>query len=306
MTGETLEDLLPQSPNLVESSLSGKAPQNNMTPNYFQAALVADALSLGSHWVYNQGKLARLYPDGVHTLTDPASSYHPHRKAGQLTHYGDQMVLLKNALANGNYDHATWTTEWLKNMAGYDGYLDGASKETLANEGASPSSSNDLAGASRLAPILDLDLSPSEKIAAARSQTNLTHGDPEVADAAEFFVRAVLAIGDGASIPEAFQKALSEGKYHQLKVSDHLASALAAGTDFLAVATQMGLTCHTSEAFPLALYLSLRDGATFATALSENALTGGDTSARAMLIALLFEARDGHSGADLIASIQGG
>ncbi len=275
-----------------------------MTRNYFQAALVADALSLGSHWVYNQGKLARLYPDGVTALTDPGSSYHPKRKAGQLTHYGDQMVLLKNSLENGTYDDAKWAADWVKGMTGYDGYLDGASKETLASDGASASSSNDLAGASRLAPILDLKLSPTEKIAAARAQTSLTHGDAGVVDSAEFFVRAVLAVEEGASFQEAFQSAASEGNYAQLKTSDHLDTAIAAGPDYLAVGTEMGLTCHTPEAFPLALYLTLREGATYATAMSENALAGGDTSARAMLIALLFEARDGNSGTDLIDQIQ--
>lgn len=299
------EDLLPA----LEAcgiNFRGKTPSKPMTPNYFQAALVADALSLGSHWVYDQGKLARLYPDGITKLTDPASSYHPNRKAGQLTHFGDQMVLLKGSLENGSYDESRWRTTWVEGMTGYDGYLDGATKDTLANDGHEPSSSNDLSGASRLAPILDLDLPPADKISAARSQTTLTHGDPEVADSAEFFVRAVLASEEGATFAEAFQKAAAEGSYHQLKPAGHLESALAAGSDYLAVGTAMGLTCHTPEAFPLSLYLALRDGATFSSAITENALAGGDTSARAMLIALLFEARDGNSGTDFIDQIQVG
>lgn len=263
-----------------------------MKPNYFKAALAADALSLGPHWIYNQGKLARLYPDGITEFTDPASSYHPNRKAGQLTHFGDQMVLLKESLDSGDYDESRWRETWLAGMAGYDGYVDGATKETLASKGLSPSSSNDLSGASRLAPILDLDLSAEAKIAAARSQTAMTHGDPGVEESAEFFVRATLAIEGGATISEAFEKAASEGDYPTLNPADALKCVAAAGEDYLKVGSDYGLTCHLPEAFPLTLYLALRDGATFQSAISENGLAGGDTSARAMLLALLFEASE--------------
>ena len=64
-----------------------------------RASLVADALCLGPHWVYNQSKLARTYPEGVHHYDDPQSTYHPNRSAGQFTHYGDQTLALLRSLA---------------------------------------------------------------------------------------------------------------------------------------------------------------------------------------------------------------
>ncbi|MGC6457451.1 MAG: ADP-ribosylglycohydrolase family protein [Akkermansiaceae bacterium] len=263
-----------------------------MKSNYFKAALAADALSLGPHWVYDQGKLARLYPDGITEFTDPASSYHPNRKAGQLTHFGDQMVLLKESLEPGGYDESRWRENWLVGMANYEGYLDGATKETQANNGLSPSGSNDLSGASRLAPILDLEITPEAKIAAARSQTTLTHGDPGVEESAEFFVRSTLAVEAGATFTEAFEKAATEGSYSSLNPADVLKCVAMAGNDYLKVGSNYGLTCHLPEAFPLTLYLTLRKEATFQSAITENGLAGGDTSARAMLLALLFEARE--------------
>lgn len=267
---------------------------------YLQAATVADALSLGPHWVYNQTKLARLYPEGISQFSAPASSYHPNRSAGQLTHYGDQMNLLATSIVERNsFDKDKWRDDWLDRMASYDGYTDGATTETLANKGIKPSSSNDLAGASRLAPIMDLDISTEEKISAARTQTALTHGDIGVADAAEFFVRAVLAIEGGLPFKEAFLSASELGNYQKLAVAAHLENALSQSEDMLAASNKLGLTCHLPEAFPLALYLSLRPGATFESAMSENGLAGGDTSARAMLMALLFVARDGDVGKQL-------
>jgi ADP-ribosylglycohydrolase len=267
-----------------------------MNDRYFKAARAADALSLGPHWVYNQGRLAQVYPDGITAAIDPQSPYHPNRKAGQLTHYGDQMVFLKNSLEGQSYDREKWRQDWLSGMTGYDGYLDGGTRETLASKGESPSDSNDLAGASRLAPILDLDLSPHEKVAAARSQTALTHGDEGVIEAAEFFVRAVLAAEKGKSFENAFRTAVKEGHYTCLKAEEDLNKALTAGPDSLAAGTKIGLSCHLPEAFPLALYFALREGATFQTAVSENGLAGGDTSARSMLFALLFAARGDEIG----------
>ncbi len=273
---------------------------------YLQAALVSDALSLGSHWIYNQGKLARLYPDGIHQFDDPKSNYHPNRKAGQLTHYGDQTRWLGASIEkNGGFDLGTWTKDWLAAIKDYDGYVDSASKETLASAGASPSASDDFAGASRIAPLLDTDLAIDDLVAAARAQTELTHGDPAVSDAAEFFARATRAIEGGASIPEAFQTAAATSHAKALNYEESLQKALSLGDDAIAVSAKLGLTCHLSEAFPLTLYLALRPGATFASAMSENALCGGDTSARALILALLFTARDGEVGAALAGGLVG-
>ncbi len=277
------------------------------TKKYLQAALVSDALSLGAHWIYNQGKITRLYPDGVKVFTDPASAYHPGKSAGDLTHYGDQMLMLAKSLAHhGGFNLVGWREDWLAGMDGFSGYLDGASKETLASNGLSASSSNDLAGASRLAPILDLDISLVEKIAAARAQTALTHGDVEVVDSAEFFVRAVVALEAGSDLEAAFDQAASEGIYNTLNAEEALATARAQGDDFLAVGQSLGLTCHFPEAFPLTLYLALRAGADFTSAMNENALAGGDTSARAMLLAVLFAARDGEVGQGLASELKSG
>jgi ADP-ribosylglycohydrolase/pimeloyl-ACP methyl ester carboxylesterase len=273
---------------------------------FLQAALVSDALSLGSHWIYNQGKLARLYPAGVHQFTDPESNYHPNRKAGQLTHYGDQTNWLASSIKrNGGFDIENWKQDWLTENEQFDGFLDGASKETLANAADAPSNSNDLAGASRIAPLLDTDLSLDELVAAARAQTELTHGDPTVSDAAEFFARATGAIEGGAAFAEAFQIACETSHSKALNYAETLQQVQSLGDDALAVSANIGLTCHLPEAFPLTLYLALRPGATFESAISENALCGGDTSARAMILALLFAARDGEVGASLASGLLG-
>ena len=78
-----------------------------MTDNRIKAAVigafVADALSLGVHWVYNTGvidkKLGR-----VEHYYDPLTSYHKGKKAGDFTHYGDQMLVLLESVSGGGFD----------------------------------------------------------------------------------------------------------------------------------------------------------------------------------------------------------
>eukprot|EP00741_Cyanophora_paradoxa_P023362 tig00000254_g22568.t1 len=106
--------------------------------------------------------------------------------------------------------------QWNAWFGAYRGYKDHACKETFANleSGKGPleaaSESNELAGASRIAPLLyrfadksDLD----KLVQAARSQAGLTHGGSLVAPAAEFFARVAHAVLHGA-VPSAAMRAV--------------------------------------------------------------------------------------------------
>ena len=278
---------------------------SHFTAHVFRAAFLADALSLGSHWIYNQGKIARLYPEGVSDFDDPHSKYHPHRKKGQFTHYGDQMLMLAQATAaSSDWSLPIFRSVWENGMTDFDGYLDGASKTTLENltrDLEDPGSeSDDLAGASRFVPTLFLPgASLDQLIAAARAQTAFSHGDGNTIDAAEFFTRATHALQEGLSMPQAFEQA-AEANYAHLPAKEWLAKAKDAlpNDDSLKVASDLGLTCHASEAFPIALYFALRwhkQGAActeeaFLATLSENTLAGGDNSARGIPLAAFLAA----------------
>lgn len=113
-------------------------------------SLFADALSLGPHWIYNPGKIRRLYPDGVHTYDNPHTRYHSGKEAGDFTHYGDQTLALLRSLATRgkSWSDAHWQRDWTDWATHTTAYLDGASKDTLANqdsESFEASKSNDLA-----------------------------------------------------------------------------------------------------------------------------------------------------------------
>ncbi len=125
-----------------------------------------------------------------------------------------------------------------------------------------------------------------------------------VADAAEFFVRAVFAVRDGSGFRDAFARAVEEGRYDALDPGAALEAADAADPeDAVGTAKKMGLTCHTPEAFPLTLFFALRPGKGMLDTLSDNALAGGDNSARGMLLALLFAARGDRAHEELAKAL---
>jgi len=123
-------------------------------------SLLGDAYTLGGHWIYEQNELenSQLNFNG---LNKPLSIYHPTKKAGDFTHYGDQTIwLLKYMNQTQKYDPFDYADIWKENMRNYKGYVDGASKQTLANFDAgaicmgSGSESHDLSIIGRHAPII--------------------------------------------------------------------------------------------------------------------------------------------------------
>ena len=137
------------------------------------------------------------------------------------------------------------------------------------------------------------EIDGAELIQAARAQTALTHGDPQVIDAAEFYGRAALSIRQGSTFDEAFDQAASH-PYDSLPAIDWLAEARSASEGELAeAANRIGLACNVRQAFPVSLAVALKYENDPVTALTTNALLGGDSAARGMPLGLLLGAKHG-------------
>ncbi len=266
-----------------------------------RAAFAADSFCLAPHWIYDTDELDRLYPQGISGLGAPRSSYHGGKGEGDLTHYGDQMlVLLESLAARREWSSAGWLDDWAAFWnANPRSYLDGATRETLENlrKGApKPSTSHDLSAVSRMAPLLaSLRDRPLMEVAlAAREQAGITHATTLVLDAAEFFARAVAAVRKGSTFAEAFEKALAGGDYAGA-VAAHLESVqAAAGLDVRSAAKRFGQSCDASKGFPLTLWFALRFEGDPVEMLAANALAGGDSSARGMILAMLLAAQGSY------------
>jgi ADP-ribosylglycohydrolase len=266
--------------------------------NIVLTSLVADALSLGSHWIYNQQEIAEKFGN-ITGFSDPATSYHPGKHAGDFTHYGDQtMVLLRSLALHGRFNLASFANEWRTFWENPEtqSYRDGATKATLANllsglppeQAASPS--NDIAGAARIAPLFLLKWkSNDDLIAAARAQTSFTHGDPAVVETAEFFARVTLAVQQGITIPDALHAAAKFSNSNDW-LDAALASSASEASDS-AAAKAHGLTCHVPDAFPAVCHLLLRHPDDVVAALIANVEAGGDSAARGMIIGMVHGAK---------------
>jgi len=266
-------------------------------------SLTGDALALGVHWIYQQAKIAKQHGDVRDYVHPAADSYHPNKRKGDFTHYGDQTLWLLEALAADGWSLGGWAQVWQQRMPDYQGYRDGASKSTWAHlqAGGSPeaagSGSNDLAGAGRIAPLLLLreQLADDALVAAAVAQTRMTHGDPCVAEAAAFFMRWTLALLDGADLEAGLAQAAA-AEYATLTVADSLQQA----RDRLAEPTPkaqkaLGLTCHLPEAFPATILAILQHPDDLEAALMANTMGGGDSAARGLLIGMVLGAKLGFS-----------
>lgn len=270
--------------------------------NILITSLVADALSLGSHWIYSQREIADKFGD-ITGYSDPATAYHPGKQAGDFTHYGDQTMLLLRSLAlHGRFDPASFANEWRAFWENPEtqSYRDGATKATLANlrNGLSPSQaaspSNDIAGAARIAPLFLLKWkSDDDLIAAARAQTSFTHGDPAVVEAAEFFARVTLAVQQGIAIPDALRAVVPHTAWNAIPgdwFEAALASSASAASDSAATKAH-GLTCHVPDAFPAICHLLMRHPNDGVAALTANVAAGGDSAARGMIMGMIHGAK---------------
>lgn len=266
------------------------------------SSLIADALSLGSHWIYSQTEIAETFAS-VREYHDPATAYHPGKRAGDFTHYGDQaMALLRSLLEDGGFDLETFAKAWItfwedpKNRT----YRDGATRGVLANlradvpleSAASPS--NDIAGASRIGVLFAREWTSEDALAlAARAQTAFTHGDPAVVEAAEYFARVAFRVREGERIPAALRAVAEERAWEAIPQSWFDVAERSARSDVKdrEAAKEHGLTCHIPDAFPVILHFLLRYPVDGVAALEANLRAGGDSAARGMILGMVYGAQ---------------
>ena len=226
------------------------------------------------------------------------ASYHANKKKGDFTHYGDQMlVLLESTAACNGFDHAHFARTWQSFFESYQGYFDHATKETLKNmsEGknleAYGSSSDDLGGASRMAPVIyachhDLET----LVDAARRQTALTHNHATVVDASAFLALTVDKVLNGRSPLGAMTEVLAEN-FQNGPINTLVTSGLnSISKNTRETIAEFGQMCSIEAALPATVYLIAKYEQDFRQALVENVMAGGDSAARGMLTGMVLGA----------------
>ncbi len=265
------------------------------------ASFVADAFSLGPHWIYDTERIDSLFGRVSQVTAPPEGSFHKGKKRGDFTHYGDQTLLLLETIAGDRaFSIGAFADAWQAMMAGYAGYFDHATKETLENrkEGLAPESagsgSTDLGGASRIAPLLAIfGDDEAALVAAARAQTAMTHNVADVIDAAEFFARLTVRVLSGTDPASGIETLLPEG-FDREPFAPWIRRGLASRTESTrSVVSRFGQMCGVNGAFPSVIHIIARYPGDLKTALIENVLAGGDSAARGLIIGMVLAARQG-------------
>ena len=266
------------------------------------AAFAADSLSLGAHWIYDVQEIEKRF-GRVEDLAAPGpDSYHKGKKQGEFTHYGDQMlVLLESVAEKHGFDLHGFSERWRELFVDYKGYLDGATKKTLAYyaKGKGPekagSHTGDFAGASRIAPVVfmyadDLD----GMVDAARAQTKMTHNDAATLDTAEFFARVAYRTLQGQDPVEAVEETAAMEDFEMNPVSMWVSDGLKSkDQDTVSAIGRFGQACETNQVFPGVVHLIAKYRDDLREALIQAVMAGGDSSARGSMAAMVLGARHG-------------
>jgi ADP-ribosylglycohydrolase len=271
---------------------------NNTINDSIMAAFVADALSLGVHWVYDTSEIKKTYGRLEKMVKPELATYHNTKEKGEFTHYGDQMlILLESVAGSSRFDLNDFGFRWQALFSDYNGYIDNATTQTLANIKSGESieavgaGSDDLAGASRLPPLIlayrnDLD----GFIAAAKQQTAMTHNHEQIIKVAEWTVRSVLFVLKGDKPSAAIFKALDN-----MPDSDKLRKLVEAGfqsreEDTLKAIADFGQMCSVNAALPSTVHLIAKYENNYKEAMVENIMAGGDSAARGIIAAFIIGA----------------
>jgi ADP-ribosylglycohydrolase len=273
----------------------------NNSRTMVMATFVADAISLGVHWVYNAHVIERKF-GRIETYVDSLTSYHKGKKKGDLTHIGDQsFVLLESLAENPKFDLKDFTHRWQASLENYAWYVDKATQATLENlkNGQGPeksgSDSDELSGACRIAPIIyALHEDEDALVAAVKAQTVMSHNNPLTGEAAEFLARVTAETLQGNS-PVSTLKAVAEKMQLSGQMQEWLEKGIesASGGTFEAVA-EFGQACAMKYAFPGAIHLIVKYENDYKEAMVENIMAGGDSAARGMAAGMVLGAWKGE------------
>jgi len=266
------------------------------------ASFVGDALALGVHWIYDTARIEKDFGRVDKLLKPPSDSYHPTKERGEFTHYGDQtFVLLQSIAAKRGFDLEDFAMRWRELFDNYNGYYDQATKGTLANfsRGKTPrdsgSPSNDLSGASRIAPLVfcyrqDLDA----LVEVARDQTRMTHNNTEVIESAEFFARVSWLILHG-NTPISAMEDVSHEYFEKSPISRWLKDGMESrGMESVSAIARFGQSCHVDDAFPGVVHLIARYEDNLEEALIQAVMAGGDGAGRGMMVGMVLGAHLGE------------
>ena len=311
----------------------------------FYGAIVGDALCLGSHYEYDAQKIYEAYGQKpiekfmspgemmggqTHGIGWGERNYHPGKKAGGTTDYGDYNILVLEHLASisepeGEFDVAALIPHWMNRFENnWGSWICTMTKETYAQVKRNIPIEN-LGGISNAMAIRHLAAygyyDTEEEIADVSRKVMFTHKNEEALSGSEFFARITHRVINGATPLDATEMvAVQMNEFIQGKVAQAIAkvkeeadesSALSKEkfSDDLAITSmaklwdigrsepiRVGKASPTEGTLPGAVYFILKyadQEDALNRAIAANAMVGGDNASRAIAIGMVLGAYKG-------------
>jgi ADP-ribosylglycohydrolase len=254
-----------------------------------KAVFIADALSLGSHWVYSTDQIAERYTNTIEKYTEPKSKFHEGKEAGDFTHYGEQAFsLLKSISENKSFDLKEFREDWIEYLENNEMYMDHAMIDSLEKFKSSNTligaDNHEFGGIARSLPIfIEEEISKNEFL----DLVHLTHNGEIVDQTAEFIFKVIEEVLAGKDYKKAIEdnKKLNqfiENSFEKINSKDKIVEH----------ADERGQGCSIEQGFPIVLDI-IWNSDNLLEALTLNIMAAGDTAARAMVIAAIMAADEG-------------
>jgi len=275
------------------------------------AAFVADAYSLGGHWIYDSNQIRQqLNADRLHNLNDPLSKYHAGKKAGDFTHYGNQLLAsLKNIAKEKAFNSKSWFASWLECVQSNNNsdYVDHSSKNVMENikagkiggELEASSDAKDNACCVRFLPLLGVHSEEEGLVKDVRKQISMIYRSEDAQDMGELFARTLHSILREKKAPiDALQLAVEKLPRLQDRVNKGIESGQA-GLEDATAASEFKTSCDLNTGIPLICHFITKYSSIpgIEKALEGNMLIGGDSASRAIVIGAILTA---YQGADAV------
>ncbi|WP_426710970.1 ADP-ribosylglycohydrolase family protein [Cetobacterium sp. SF1] len=247
----------------------------------------ADAYSLGYQWTYDiTGNLEQFEKTGLKLIDPMAIKYHPARKAGDISFYGDQQLALLESLDETKaYSEARFLEIW-ENIwrIGYNDWIDGATKIRLASK--HPSNSSDLSPVSRIAPLfLIKDLTLKEMQDIVEQYIGVTHNNLEVKDFGKFIVHLIYELQSGGTLMSSINKIKGDYPYCNKYIDKGLDYVHYSWKELLE--KEIDTSCPIEASGPLAIYLLCKYLDSPSDMFAYNNIFDGDTCGRVGILALV-------------------
>lgn len=260
------------------------------------AAFYADSYALPFHWQSGEQIAEQRIPSGKGLHAPHSDSCHGNKRAGDLTHVGDQTLLMYQLLQReARFSIEVARTQWCQYMQHYGGYMDAASAMSLQTFRSSPhalkgSDCDSMAGAARIAPFVYFIDDLAALLIAVEAQTRLTHSHPTVVAGALFLTKLAYRVKRGqglmSSIDAEASSLPSNSPLAPLIDRAQQRSALSPA----AAIQSLGADSLAASAFTSTMLLLFRFEGDYWSAITENVRAGGDSATRGALCGLILGA----------------